>query len=257
MTTDKTLASRIEALASEEAQFDGAARILPKEDPLEVLLEEIDATVLASELRFDNGSTKMVLSVAGRRLQRISEIDGALSAPGGVADLALSMEDEAAVAGAAHFIHSFCDAATTLTVTAQPGGAQSDATDSLSVPALRRAMPSAEPDTDLPPLEYLENLVEELSTAVIQLQGGAIATSSGSRAHIASLKVVLTTQLKAFVEKRSDACPSHSDPSFTWFGDAFEPELGIGLLVVDDRTSLFTLPINRIAQLHVAFQRAL
>ncbi len=255
MSTGQTLSDRIAALAEETPDFDKKARVLPSAD-LEMLLETIDSTVLPCALTFDTGSAQLVIEVAGRRLHALKSVSGDLTASDRLLDQPLSMDDEDLRAAAAKVFKTFLEDASTLTVSAS--AAQADLLDdaeSLSVAALRGDLDLGANDSALPVFERFLARAEPHMTAAIHLRDGSLVQTTGSVAHTVSLKIALTTQLSTFRAARSDASPSHADPSLTIFADAIEPGLSLCLATIGSETLVSTCATNEIYEVNKVFRR--
>jgi hypothetical protein len=266
------LTGRISALASETPVFVGKARVLSVEHGgLAAMLDEIDATVLSTRLRFDNGAAQIALDVAGRRLLRIAEVEGSVAMPEGLLGATLSTERAEELNGAVHVLDAFASGSDGLNVMTEAanGAARGD---SVSVAAICAALeksaeepeapateaevlPSAEPEAS--PLGSLLDACGDSIKAALRLDGNTVAQTKGSIAHVQALKSVLSGQADAFIERRAKACASHGEPSLTLLQNTLAPGLGTGLAVIGEELMLLAYDTNAVATLLKAWKTVL
>ena len=258
MSKGQTLADRIKALAEEEPTFDGRARVLASSTiDVVLILDEIDASVLPAALKCDGGPVQMTLQVAGRRLHGIADVAG-LDVPDSLEGQTLSMEDEGLRMAAARLLEAFAARSIGLKVTADTADpALADNPESLSVSGLRQALGLDDEDADLPPFERLFNRILPHSEAVLRLQQGQLVSTEGDPARATMLKVSLTTQLQTFLQERENRCPSHTEPSLTFFADVLEPGIGISVATFTGETLLAAVKTEALSDHFRSFARVL
>lgn len=259
MSDEKTLADRIAALASENPVFEAKARVLDMEaGGFAAILDEIDACVLATRLRFDAGGAQLSLDVAGRRLLSIAEGEGAVLVPEDLLGATLSNAKAQDVQAAAQLISDFASKPASLKLTAEPANGAVRG-DSVSVAALRAALSAPEPapeDTVSPMDKMLEGCGDHIKAA-LRLDGNTVAQTKGSIAHVQALKSALSGQLETFLEARAKACASHADPSLTLLQAALAPGLGIGIAVIADERTLVVYDTSAVAQIYAVWNTVL
>ena len=249
--TGSTLTAYLATLVSETPQFQNGARVLDHSSARDTLFDEIDATVLPAVLTFESDTASLSLLVTGRRLNRIvsgggAEVDGK----------ALSPDDAAMTKAAAQALADFADAAKELRVrSTAPEHDAADMSDRISIRALQNALGMVVDDPDAPPLERFVTRMGEAITASIHLDDRVAAQTTGPNIDVAGLKIILTTQLSAFMDARIKNCPSHSEPSLTLFADVIETGTSAGLATFDTQTLLFTCTTADLPIANDAFRK--
>lgn len=246
--SDGALTARLRALASDAETYADGARILPAGDGFEAILEEIDATVLPAALKFDNGETLLTLHVSARMLH------GIVDDP-----TALSPDDTGAISATAERIDAFAKAASgPLRVTYDPApDGSADLTDRVSVAALARSIGRAMVPPDAPPLVQFRQRLGANATACITLHARQVTETEGRHELLQGLKIAMQTQLAAFLSRRAETCPSHSDPSLTLWSGALPGDTTIGFATVGDDALLFACDDSDLAAVHHAFGRSI
>lgn len=248
--TTPSRADLLAALAEEKPDFQNDARVLDTANPLTAILDEIDATVLPAALTFDADGKTLTLMVSGRRLHRMTD-----GAPASLRDRPLTVEDTALTEQAARALEAFAADVIALTVAhiAPPEGL--DMSDRVSVDALATALGRDAEDSDLPPEQRFLTRLGDAVTAVIHLDNRVAGEMTGSPADLAGLRIVMTTQVSAFLDARSDQCASHSDPSLTILADAIAPGVSVGLAVFDTHSILFSIASDALPRASDVFRR--
>lgn len=241
---------RLSALAEETPTFEGRARHLDTANPVAAILDEIDAAVLPVTMRFETGTRSLALIVSGRRLHRISE-----GAPDEVLDTPLPVDNTALTEKAARVLETFADGADTLVVTHDAAPDDMDMSDRVSVTALADALGLGASDATAAPSQRFLGRMGDAITTMIHLDDWVAGDVAGTPSDLASLRIVLTTQLSTFVDTRRAKCASHSDPSLTLFADVEGADASIGLAVFGSQAILFRLPTAALPQAADTFRR--
>lgn len=247
MAEDKTLAGLIAALAGETPDIADGTRMLGiKHGAAEAVLDEIEATVLGAHLRFTSDAGDMVLRVAGRRLVAVDSVDGqeidkALLG----ATLSMDAPEQLSAAGAA--IAAFSKAASQLGVVSTHMS-NVDVAESVSISALRDAMGIVAEDPNASQVERFLTRAQDNIEAHVVLENGDVTKTEGVPKLVQSLKIVLSTQLSAFLDARAANCPSHSDPSLTLFQDSIEAGKSIGIARIDEDVTIFAFESSKLAE---------
>ncbi len=256
--SDKNLTQRLKALANEEPEFEGRARVVPHADALSTILQEIDAAVLPVNLVFDGGQSQMTLHVAERRLHSIIEVTGDLQASEDVIGQSVSTDNEALLAEVSKLLHAFADSAEKLLLTtAEAKDDAADATNSVSVSTLAKSLECPDPNDDRPPSEKFLAALADIPSAIMHVENGVVSHTEGSVVHTASLKIAVSQQLSRFLKEREQKCPSHSDPSFTVFSDVIEPGQSLGLCILENLTVIFVFPATQLETVHATYLQSI
>ncbi|MFK7752399.1 MAG: hypothetical protein AB8B51_07595 [Sedimentitalea sp.] len=255
------LQTLLEALATKDEPREGGARVLKRRGALlDLIITEISQTVLPVTLRFDSGPSRLSIDVAGRRVHRLIETTGALSAPPALLGAALSMENTIARTALADLMHSFVKTAEHLHVTSTHTTKVTAASgDSLSLSALIKDL-GLEPepdDADMPLFDRFKARAGDQTRAMIQLTRGRITASDGAAPDVAVLKAVAATQIAAFQNARAAACPSHSDPSLTLFIETGKDDHCLGYATSANENLIFSMKSDNYGHVMDAFSRLL
>ena len=249
-----TLAERIAALAAENPQYEGAARVLStRGGAAEAIIEEMNQTVLGSKLLFESDEASLGLLVVGRRLVSIESVSG-IDAPADLLGTELSMDGGDQVAQVSEVIKAFAEAAKSLRVTSV-SKANVDTADSLSLQALQAAMGLDVDDPGASPLQRFMTRIDAHAAASLQLEDGAVTKTQGSIQLVQGLKIALSTQLSTFLDSRQATCPSHADPSLTLCQDTVGPGVGMAIAVHGSEIALVAFRADGLAEICSAWQR--
>lgn len=247
-----TLAAYLEALSAETPTFVDGARVLEPGDPLDALLAEIDSTVLPATLTFHNDAGSLALLATGRRLHMITA-----GGPKAVLNQPLDPDDTALTKAAAKALAAFAADAGTLRVAHGPvAGDDINMSDRVSVAQLNAALGRIVDDPNAPPVERFVTRMGDGFDATIRLSNRVSTDMTGATATLAQLRIVLSTQLSAFMDARAAACASHSTPSLTLLGDVLEDGRSIGLADFGQEAILFCLSTGELPIAIQAFYRA-
>jgi hypothetical protein len=127
--------------------------------------------------------------------------------------------------------------------------------DRVSVGQLNAALGRVVDDPNAPPVERFINRMNDSFLATIRLTNRVSKDMTGNSADLAQLKIVLSTQLSAFLDARAEACASHSDPSLTMFADVLEQGTTLGLADFGEDAILFSVPTGQIGLAQQSFYR--
>ncbi|WP_299722468.1 hypothetical protein [uncultured Tateyamaria sp.] len=251
--THAAFAAHLAALSSEEPTFVDGARVLDHSDALGAILNEIDAAILSTAMTFHTERGALSVLVTGRRLHMITA-----GAPDDVLDRALDPDDGALIKSAAQTLQDFAADAVELRVAHAPVAAhEASMSGRVSVQKLNAALGRYIDDPDASPYDrFLTRMTGDI-TAAIHLKNKAAQDMTGSSADLAQLKIVISTQLSAFIDARSENCPSHSDPSLTLLRDVTAPGVTLGLAIFGEQAVLFSLPTSEVAKASQSFSQVL
>jgi hypothetical protein len=251
--TGSALSDLLTTLAKEDPVFEDGARVLDASDTRAAIFEEIDATVLPATLTFEAGAAKLELVVTNQRVHRIMA-----GAPDDVLDQPLNPDNTDLTERAARAISDFAEGATTLRVrhAAAPGDSL-EMSDRVSTDMLAATLgEGVQHDPNTPLHERFLSEMADTALATIHLADRVAGQTTGSSADIAGLKIVLVTQLSAFLDTRRDTCASYSDPSLTLWRDVQDADQALGIADFGENVVLFSVPMASLSAAHILFRRS-
>jgi len=231
---------RLTALAEESPKFSDGARVLKTSDALSIILDEIDATVLASQLTFHSDRGALTLLVTGRRMHKITA-----GASHEVLNHPLDPDDSILTQAAGQALQAFALDVRELRVAHNPVAGDANMSDRVSVQQLSNALGLVSDDPNAAPHERFVTRMEDAFTATIHLVDRGVKEMTGDRMDQTQLKIVLTSQYSAFLNKRRSTCPSHSDPSLTLLADVIEVGTTLGVADYGEHAILFSIPTEK------------
>ena len=254
---------RLETLASEVPAYVGQARVICATGaaPL-AILEELDCTVLPSDLQFRSAGQHLTLRASGRRLVQVIEASPALPLPQAYIGMPLTHDDTEMRADLARTLTAFTEAGRALQVVVRPlldQSAMTTSSQSLSVAALTKDLDElgdAASDA-LPFLDKLSRAARDITDAQIWLDGNRLVKTTGDVAAISGLKTVLTSQLGPLRARQSDLGHTITEPRLSVFADVLGAGASMALVSDAGQMRLLSVPTPNIPALTQQFHQLL
>ncbi|MFK7874575.1 MAG: hypothetical protein AB8B71_02180 [Paracoccaceae bacterium] len=260
MSIESKMTAYVSQLAGEVPSFVDGFRVLQGEPgSVDPILNEIDATVLAAILTLKTDQSSLRLHVAGRRLYMLSEATGGLYVDPDLLNQPLSMDDVKIHGRVVPVLKTLACDGGKLRVKSEPQQDHAiEAAHSLSVDVLRslaNIQPAYVARENLTAGElFLAQARAHVSSGIV-LNQSRISESFGTVEDIASLKTMLKTQVAAFDAKRTTKCPSHREPSLTFWMDALQQGSSVVLATFDDMRLLCAVDNGSFTSLFAQFKK--
>ncbi|MEM9797855.1 MAG: hypothetical protein AAF919_15285 [Pseudomonadota bacterium] len=200
--SDDALRAKLQLLAADADDWDGASRILMSDGGPEAVitkvLEEIDNTVLSARLTFRRGDAEIALVASGRRLQGVADASEGLPADN-LKDRSIDGEDQSAIAACGDLRRAFANvSAGPVTATTAPSTRMGGDTEAgLSVRLLSEAWDLTPLDPSIPPLGHFLARLDEAVTAGMMLRGAEVVGQVGEDGHGLTLDKVFGAEADA------------------------------------------------------------